>query len=74
MRNIWRRGFRCFVAFVHRFYNRDLVHNLFFMRDKPPEIHLAITRILAGHVWDETNPVIKMVRGGAPEPVLSSVK
>ena len=56
-------GFQVFQAFVHRFYNRDLVRNLFFMPNKPPEIHLAITRILAGNVWDESNPVIKMVRG-----------
>ena len=54
-------GFHVFRSFVHRFYNGSLVHNLFFMENKPPEIHLAITRILAGHVWDASNPVLKML-------------
>jgi flavin-dependent dehydrogenase len=59
------RGFHVFRAFVHRFYNRDLVDNLFFMPNKPPAIHAAITSILAGHVWDEANPVLKMIGAGA---------
>ena len=54
-------GFHVFRAFVHRFYHRDLANNLFFAPNKPPGIHLAITRILAGHVWDPTNPVLKML-------------
>ena len=54
-------GFKVFRAFVHRFYNRDLVQNLFFMPNKPPEIHAAVTRILAGHVWDKTNPVLQLL-------------
>jgi flavin-dependent dehydrogenase len=61
-------GFQVFQAFVHRFYNRDLVHNLFFMPSKPPHIHTAITRILAGRVWDQENPVIRMLQPAAPQP------
>ena len=61
------QGFRVFRAFVHRFYNRDLVRNLFFMPNKPPVIHAAITSILAGHVWDEGNPVLKMIGGPVVE-------
>jgi flavin-dependent dehydrogenase len=55
------RGFHAFQAFVHRFYNGNLVENLFFMENKPPDIHNAITRILAGHVWDTDNPVLRML-------------
>ena len=58
-------GFRVFSAFVDRFYNRDLVHNLFFMKNKPPATHRALTQILAGHVWDPANPVLQML-GIAP--------
>jgi len=54
-------GFQVFRAFVQRFYNRDLVQNLFFMENKPAELHGAITRILAGHVWDYTNPVLRLL-------------
>jgi flavin-dependent dehydrogenase len=54
-------GFQVFRAFVRRFYNRDLVQNLFFMENKPPELHAAITRILAGHVWDHSNPILKLL-------------
>ena len=60
------QGFHVFRAFVHRFYNRDLAQILFFAPNKPPAIHAAITSILAGHVWDETNPVLKMIGVGAP--------
>ncbi len=63
------QGFHVFRSFVHRFYNRDLVNNLFFMPSKPPAIHAAITNILAGHVWDESNPVLKMI--GASGPVVA---
>jgi flavin-dependent dehydrogenase len=55
------QGYRVFSAFVGRFYNRDLARNLFFMANKPPAIHAAITRILAGHVWEGENPVLKML-------------
>ncbi|MGN6367495.1 MAG: NAD(P)/FAD-dependent oxidoreductase [Phycisphaerae bacterium] len=60
------QGFHVFRAFVHRFYNRDLVNNIFFMPNKPPAIHAAITNILAGHVWDPANPVLKMIGAGNP--------
>jgi flavin-dependent dehydrogenase len=55
------QGYRAFRAFVHRFYNRNLVQNLLFMENKPPVMRAAITSILAGNVWDEGNPVLKML-------------
>jgi flavin-dependent dehydrogenase len=59
------QGFHAFRAFVHRFYNGSLVENLFFLENKPPEMHAAITRILAGHVWESDNLVLRML-GAAP--------
>ncbi|HVX85607.1 MAG TPA: NAD(P)/FAD-dependent oxidoreductase [Phycisphaerae bacterium] len=59
--NYMNVGFRVFQSFVDRFYNRSLVENLFFMENKPPHMHAAITRILAGHVWDGDNPVLKLL-------------
>jgi flavin-dependent dehydrogenase len=55
------QGYHVFSAFVARFYNRDLARNLFFMPNKPATIHAAITRILAGHVWEAENPVLRML-------------
>ncbi len=56
-----RRGFSVFEAFVTRFYNRGLAENLLLTPNKTPEMQRAITQILAGHVWDQTNPVLKMI-------------
>jgi hypothetical protein len=33
------------------------------MENKPAGMHGAITRILAGNVWEEGNPVLKMICG-----------
>jgi flavin-dependent dehydrogenase len=55
-------GLRVFQAFVARFYQRDLVRNLFFSADKNPAMRKAIINILAGHVWDLTNPLIRMLQ------------
>jgi flavin-dependent dehydrogenase len=58
------QGYHVFRAFVERFYNGGLVRNLFFMENKPAAIHAAMTRILAGHVWETGNPVLKMIGVG----------
>ena len=62
------QGYHVFRAFVDRFYNRGLVKNLFFMENKPPAMHAAITRILAGNVWETENPVLKMIGLGTHIP------
>ena len=56
-----QRGFNVFEAFVTRFYNRGLIENLLMTANKSPQIQQAVTQILAGHVWDSTNPVLKMI-------------
>ena len=60
---------RVFQAFVERFYRRDLVRNLFFSADKNPLMRKAIINILAGHVWDLTNPLIQMLQSNIPKDV-----
>ncbi|MGC8540154.1 MAG: NAD(P)/FAD-dependent oxidoreductase [Phycisphaerae bacterium] len=59
-------GLRVFQAFVERFYQRDLVRNLFFSADKNPRMRAAIINILAGHVWDMSNPLIAMLQANKP--------
>ncbi len=59
-------GLRVFQAFVERFYQRDLVRNLFFSADKNPKMRAAIINILAGHVWDLSNPLIAMLQANKP--------
>ncbi len=59
-----------FEAFIDRFYNRDLVRQLFFADYRPPHIKAALTSMLAGYVWDRTNPVIAMFAGKRDEPSL----
>lgn len=55
------RGLCVFESFVRRFYQRDLVRNLFFSSHQPPAMRTAVTSILAGHVWDLTNPLVAAV-------------
>ena len=54
-------GLGVFESFVRRFYQRDLVRNLFFSRHQPAAMRTAVTSILAGHVWDQTNPLVAAV-------------
>ncbi len=54
-------GLHVFESFVRRFYQRDLVRNLFFARHQPPAVRVAVISILAGHVWDQTNPLVAAV-------------
>ncbi len=61
-----QRGFSVFEAFVTRFYNRGLAENLLMTANKMPQMQQAVTQILAGHVWDSNNPVLKMIPEALP--------
>jgi len=63
-------GFGVFHAFVQRYYNGGLL-NLFFKKDKPEQYRRAIVDILAGNVWDQENPVIKMLKSNSGAPPTS---
>lgn len=50
-----RDGLRVFRAFVESWYAGELKH-VFFKQDPDPEIRRMIGSILAGYVWDTSNP------------------
>ncbi len=60
-------GTGVFQAFVGRFYQRDLVRNLFFAANQNVMLRKAIIDILAGHVWDRSNPLIPSLHRNAAE-------
>ncbi len=49
-------GFNTMHAFVERFYQSDLVHNVFFEAHRDPGIKQAISELLAGNLWQGDNP------------------
>ena len=58
--HFYARGYRVFETFVDRFYNRGLLRNVFFTMPRQPDMRQALIRLLAGYVWDETNPLVQM--------------
>ncbi|QSA98874.1 NAD(P)/FAD-dependent oxidoreductase [Methylococcus sp. EFPC2] len=51
----YRLGFDTMRAFVERFYQSDMVHNMFFEADKHPHTQEEISRLLAGDLWSGDN-------------------
>lgn len=49
-------GFNTMYAFVERFYQSDLVHNVFFEAHRDAQIQRAISELLAGNLWQGANP------------------
>lgn len=52
-----RAGSRVFEAFVNAWYDGSLKH-VFFKTDPDPEIKRMLSSILAGYVWDQSNPYV----------------
>lgn len=50
-------GFNTMRRFVERFYQSDMVHNLFFEADKHPQLKDEIARLLSGDLWTGNNPL-----------------
>jgi flavin-dependent dehydrogenase len=50
-------GFNTMRTFVERFYQSDMVHNLFFEADKHPHLTDEIARLLSGDLWSGDNPL-----------------
>lgn len=48
-------GFNTMRVFVERFYQSDMVHNLFFEADKHPRLKDEITQLLSGDLWSGDN-------------------
>lgn len=49
-------GFNTMYAFVERFYQSDLIHNVFFEAHRDARIKQAISELLAGNLWSAANP------------------
>ncbi|MBS1212136.1 MAG: NAD(P)/FAD-dependent oxidoreductase [Proteobacteria bacterium] len=52
-------GFNTMRVFVERFYQSDMVRNLFFEADKHPTLRDEIAQLLAGDLWSGNNPLQK---------------
>ncbi|GGH38631.1 pyridine nucleotide-disulfide oxidoreductase [Mangrovimonas yunxiaonensis] len=52
------KGVNVFRTYVEEWYTGNL-QTLFFHRPENPEIKRQICAVLAGYVWDETNPFVK---------------
>ncbi len=55
------QGLAVFESFVGRFYQRDLVRNLFFAPHQPAAARQAIIGILSGDVWNRSNPLASAI-------------
>lgn len=56
--NYIKKGVDVFASYVKEWYTGNL-QTLFFHRPENPEIKKQICAVLAGYVWDETNPFVK---------------
>lgn len=57
-------GFNTMRLFVERFYQSNIVHNLFFEADRNPELKNQIANLLAGDLWGENNDLQKRLLAG----------
>lgn len=56
--NYIKKGVNVFATYVKEWYTGNL-QKLFFHKPENPEIKKQICAVLAGYVWDETNPFVK---------------
>lgn len=56
--NILRKGIDVFRSFVLGWYNGDL-QTILFSKNMEPNFKRQICSVLAGYVWDETNPIVR---------------
>ncbi len=52
-----KEGVEVFASYVHEWYTGNL-QKIFFHRPENPEIKNKICAVLAGYVWDKTNPFV----------------
>jgi len=56
--DVVKKGVNVFRSYVKAWYSGDL-QTIFFAKEIQPQIKEQICSVLAGYVWDETNPFIK---------------
>ncbi len=59
-------GFNTMRMFVERFYQSNIVHNLFFEADRDPDLKDQIARLLSGDLWVDNNALQKSLLAGRP--------
>ncbi|MGZ4960118.1 MAG: NAD(P)/FAD-dependent oxidoreductase [Methylomonas sp.] len=57
-------GFNTMRLFVERFYQSNIVHNLFFEADRDPGLKDQIAQLLAGDLWVDNNALQKSLLAG----------
>lgn len=57
-------GFNTMRMFVERFYQSNIVHNLFFEADRDPDLKDQIARLLSGDLWEDNNDLQKRLLVG----------
>lgn len=55
--DVCMKGVSVFRTFVMGWYNGDL-HSIFFAKNQDVEMRKQITSVLAGYVWDDSNPFV----------------
>ena len=65
-----KHGIEVFRSYVDGWYSGDL-HTIFFTENGNPEFKKQICSVLAGYVWDKTNPFVK--RHATVLPTLAKV-
>lgn len=57
-------GFNTMRLFVERFYQSNIVHNLFFEADRDPDLKAQIAQLLAGDLWVDDNTLQQSLLAG----------
>ena len=60
----YQLGFNTMRLFVERFYQSNIVHNLFFEADRQPDLKDQIARLLSGDLWAENNALQQNLLAG----------
>ncbi|MCB9506411.1 MAG: tryptophan 7-halogenase [Myxococcales bacterium] len=67
-RAMLERGYETFSSLVHRFYNRNLVSNLFFGAPEEGDLRPSVVSVLAGDVWRDDSPFADMLMRSRSTP------
>ncbi|PKD40898.1 pyridine nucleotide-disulfide oxidoreductase [Methylomonas sp. Kb3] len=62
--NQYLLGFNTMRLFVERFYQSNIVHNLFFEADRDPDLKAQIAQLLAGDLWVDDNKLQQSLLAG----------
>lgn len=55
------KAYEIFGAVIHSFYHTNMVKNLFFYDDPDPALRAGLISVLAGDLWRDDNPFVKLI-------------